>query len=221
MNTLPFRPAAFLFDLDGVIADSNEAHVEAYEEACAAHRVRFSERARQEARRGAARSEVLDLLGLPPPLRERVARSKSEAFRRLLASQRVKAVEGSEPILAALKDAGVPAAIVSNSRDAASVVASLGLGWAFETIVDGSAVMAPKPSPEGFVTAARRLGVAINRCVVIEDTSAGARAATKSGAFVVVVGNAEPADYRISDLADLPLQTWLESVADGREPRES
>jgi beta-phosphoglucomutase-like phosphatase (HAD superfamily) len=43
---LPFLPAAFLFDLDGVIADSSEAHVEAYELACEAHDVHFPESAR-------------------------------------------------------------------------------------------------------------------------------------------------------------------------------
>jgi beta-phosphoglucomutase len=209
---LPFLPAAFLFDLDGVIADSSEAHVEAYELACEAHDVHFPESARREARRGAARHEVLALLDLSPSLRERVAHAKAEAFRRLLSSQRVTRAQGSERLLIALKDAGVPAAIVSNSRDAVIVIESLGLTWAFETIVDGSAVTAPKPSPEGFIVAARRLGVAINRCVAVEDTTAGAEAASEAGAFVVVVGDAEPADYRISGLADLPVQPWVRAT---------
>jgi sugar-phosphatase len=67
-------------------------------------------------------------------------------------------------------------------------------------LVSADDVSAGKPSPEGFLTAAARLGVAPEECLVFEDAEAGIRAGLAAGAHVVVVGGNAPTSSATSGL---------------------
>lgn len=87
--------------------------------------------------------------------------------------------------------AGVPRAVVSNSPHAMIRASLEPHGWAAHLPVRISVedVERGKPEPDPYLLAARRLGVAADRCLVIEDSEAGARAAIAAGATCLFVTN--------------------------------
>ena len=81
----------------------------------------------------------------------------------------------------------------------------------FEVIIDGSMVKHSKPDPEIFLLAADKLGVAIEKCMVLEDSINGVKAGIASGAKTVMIPDLmQPTDeikdqvYRIlNDLSEV------------------
>jgi HAD superfamily hydrolase (TIGR01509 family) len=108
---------------------------------------------------------------------------------------------GARELLAALREEGMPCALVTMSyeRFAAPVLAALPRG-SFDVVVTGDAVARGKPHPEPYLHASRLLGVDPARCVAIEDSNTGARSAEAAGCVVLVVENhvpVEPGERRV------------------------
>ena len=95
---------------------------------------------------------------------------------------------GALALLAGLREAGVPTALVTMSvrRMAEAVAAAVPFGG-FDVVVAGDDVERPKPHPEAYLRAAELLGVDIADCVAIEDSPPGLAAAVASGAATVGV----------------------------------
>lgn len=95
---------------------------------------------------------------------------------------------GALELLRALKDAGVPSALVTMSigRMAERVVSSIGFD-AFATIVSGDMVDDGKPAPDCYLLAARTLGVDPHRSVAIEDSEYGVAAAVAAGMATIAI----------------------------------
>jgi HAD superfamily hydrolase (TIGR01509 family) len=100
---------------------------------------------------------------------------------------------GAVDLLARLRDAGVPCALVTMSyeRFVAPVLAALPAG-SFAAVVTGDAVTVGKPHPEPYLTAAALLGVDPGACLAIEDSNTGAKSAEAAGCAVLVVPNHVP-----------------------------
>lgn len=99
---------------------------------------------------------------------------------------------GARELLAELRGAGVPTALVtmSISRMAERVALALdeAIGTrAFDVIVAGDTVEKPKPHPEPYLKAAASLGVDIRDCVAVEDSLPGVTSAVASGATTLAV----------------------------------
>lgn len=95
---------------------------------------------------------------------------------------------GAVQLLRAVRAAGIPTALVTSTARALVEVALETLGRdSFDVVVCGDEVLAPKPAPEPYQTAARLLGVPIGRCVVVEDSPAGVASALAAGAAVLAV----------------------------------
>lgn len=95
---------------------------------------------------------------------------------------------GARELLSALREEGIPTALVtmSISRMANHVASQLGFPG-FDHVVSGDDVTHSKPHPEPYLRAADLLGVAIEECVAIEDSQPGIASARASGATVVGV----------------------------------
>jgi HAD superfamily hydrolase (TIGR01509 family) len=94
---------------------------------------------------------------------------------------------GAPELLRAVRDAGIPVALVSSSyRALVDSVLAAGVG-PFELTLAGDEVTHAKPHPEPYLTAADRLGVDPVHCVVVEDSPSGVAAAEAAGAAVVAV----------------------------------
>ena len=97
---------------------------------------------------------------------------------------------GVERFLKALKEKGIPTAIVTSSNDAKMKVLfdSLpGFRDYFDVVVTDTDVTRSKPDPQGYMLAAERLGVPTEHCVVFEDSRAGLEAGRRAGGKVVAV----------------------------------
>src|SRR5580692_10954403 len=180
---LPDRSfGAYLFDCDGTIADSMPLHYLASKKALAEWNCEFDEK-RFYAWGGMPVAEIIGTLnknhGLRMPV-ETVARRKENFYFELL--PQLKAVpEVLEHIEAA--HGRIPFAVVSGSTRE-SVIASLKalhLLDKFDILVCAGEYKHGKPHPEPFLTAAAKLGVRPEACLVFEDTEMGIQAATAAG----------------------------------------
>lgn len=96
---------------------------------------------------------------------------------------------GAVEFITELRARGIPTAVATSSRNphAEHHLGAAGLLDLFETVVTRDDVANPKPHPEPYLTAARRLGVEPTRCLALEDSHAGVRAAHAAGMQTVMV----------------------------------
>jgi HAD superfamily hydrolase (TIGR01509 family) len=115
---------------------------------------------------------------------------------------------GVRPFIDELKRRRVPTAVASSSLRAwvDATLRGLDLQDAFDAVVSASEVDNGKPAPDLFLAAARRLGVPPQRCLAVEDTLPGVRAAKAAGMFALQLRAASTALPPL-DEADLVLDT--------------
>lgn len=96
---------------------------------------------------------------------------------------------GAREFITELRERGIPTAVATSSRNphAEHHLKAAGLLDLFETVVTRDDVVHPKPHPEPYLTAARRLGVDPLRCLAVEDSHSGVRAAHAAGMQTVMV----------------------------------
>ncbi|MGH0035724.1 MAG: HAD family hydrolase [Myxococcota bacterium] len=112
----------------------------------------------------------------------------------------VDVYEGSRAFVRQALDRGKRTAVVSSSANAGEVLAAGGIAELFELRVDGAVAaerkLPGKPAPDTFLEAARELGVAPERAVVVEDAVSGVEAG-RAGGFGLVIGVARHDDPEI------------------------
>ena len=155
-----------------------------------------------------------------------LARRKDEYFMQQLDAHGVERYEAAAELAEALRANEVKTAVVSSSRNCATVLEAAGMAHLFDERVDGVDLdrlhMPGKPAPDMFLEAAKRLGVEPVRAVVVEDATAGVEAAC-AGGFALVIGvdrggRSQPlreagADVVVSSLAQIriavePSSAW-------------
>lgn len=134
----------------------------------------------------------------------------------------VPACVGAEALLRALSGR-VPMALGTSSASHVVSAAMGARGWLplFDAIVTGSDVTHPKPAPDIYLEAARRIGVDAARCVVLEDSLAGALSGKAAGARVLAVAGpahrslpaelVRLADHAVTDL--VAALAWIDRGA--------
>ncbi|WP_349369714.1 trehalose-phosphatase [Salinarimonas sp.] len=206
--------AAAIFDMDGVVTDSAEAHFaawkETFDEVVREHA--FGEAARPFTRAdyrehvdgvprfdGVRRFLASRGIALPEgePGEERldsvqgVGTAKNRRFQRWLEEKPVPTYEDTIAFIHALKRRGIRVGIFSASRNAVRVLDSAGVRDLFDAKVDGidarEADLPGKPEPDVLIACARRLGAEPARTMVFEDAVSGVQAGAK-GRFRLVVG---------------------------------
>ena len=109
---------------------------------------------------------------------------------------------GARELLHQLAAAGVPWAVVTNADERLARARLDAAGVRPPVLVTTDDVEAGKPDPAGFLLAAQRLGVPIERCLVVEDSEPGADAGRQAGAVVAGLRGL-PADVPVDDLAEV------------------
>jgi beta-phosphoglucomutase family hydrolase len=135
-----------------------------------------------------------------PPQRETVCglgNRKNDLVNQVIASEGVTPYEGSVQLIHQLRNRGFKTAVVTSSQNCTAVLKAAKLDGLFEVQVDGNAIqaqrLAGKPAPDTFLLAAKLLGVAPSRAVVIEDAISGVQAGS-NGSFGLVIGVAHKAN---------------------------
>jgi HAD superfamily hydrolase (TIGR01509 family) len=96
---------------------------------------------------------------------------------------------GALELLLELKARAIPAAVATSTREVAALshLGRAGLLEHFAAVVTRNDVVNPKPHPEPYLTAAQRLGIAPGRCLALEDSHSGVRAAHAAGMQTIMV----------------------------------
>ncbi|MEY4499480.1 MAG: hypothetical protein RL319_468 [Actinomycetota bacterium] len=185
------KPAAVLWDMDGTIVDSEHYWLSSEQELAASAGKIWTEQ------------DGLNMIGMSLYDSSRLIKQKldleleaDEIIDRLTNSviskldQSLPWRPGAKELLMAVRDAGIPTALVTMSmrRNADAVVARMGFD-AFDEIIAGDQVEHGKPHPEPYLRAAEKLGVKIEHCIAFEDSISGLHSAEASGAIAIGVPN--------------------------------
>jgi HAD superfamily hydrolase (TIGR01509 family) len=185
------EPAAVLFDMDGLLVDTEPVWTIAEVELCTSLGVEFTPEMKAAIVGTSMRSAVPTLLRLvgAPCGPEDVVRTMDWLLDRMvgLFAATPVALPGVVDLLDELAASAVPVALVSSSyRVLVDAVLAHGFG-PFQVTLAGDEVDNAKPHPEPYLGAAARLGVDPTRCVVLEDSPAGVASAEAAGCAVVAV----------------------------------
>lgn len=184
-------PAAVVFDLDGVLIDSEETWSRVRAEVVARHGGHWTEADQRNVMGDNSRqwSAYIRRTWNLPLSDEEIFR---EVLQAMIASyeRRLDVLPGAPEAVAALA-ARYPLAVASSSpRELIGVALRVaGLAAAFRAVVSSDEVTHGKPSPEVYLLAAARLGLPPARCVAIEDSTNGIRAAAAAGMATIAVPN--------------------------------
>jgi len=187
---------AVFFDMDGLLVDTEKVWLEIETEVVARLGGRWGPEHQTHLIGGSMERTVDYMLAVTgADVRAGTVRDwmVSGMIRRL--SGGVEVLPGALELLDALRDEGVPVALVTSSlREIADAVLK-GVGRdRFDVIVTADDVLRTKPDPEPYLTAAGVLGVEPVHCVVLEDSPTGVAAATAAGCAVVAVPSLLPVD---------------------------
>lgn len=206
------RIDGFLFDLDGVLIDSEKEYTRIWEAidrqwptgiAGFAHIIK-----------GTTLPNILSTY-FPEELHERI----NGVLHRMQSEMQFYYAPGARNFLLKLRSAGIPAAIVTSSDNR-----KMTLLWQqlpelhtlVDVVIDANDISRSKPDPEGYLLAASKLGVDPCECVVAEDAVLGARAGKSAGAFVLGIAATmgreameREADHVVDTLEDALFMDWF------------
>lgn len=211
--------SAVLFDMDGLMFDTERLVLRAWRRAMADFGYEASEEV-YLASVGTTVESTSRLLraayGPDFPLEATNGRA-GEYIWQEVDRQGVPLKPGLLALLDYLETEGIPKAVASSSNRAAidRLLAAAGLAQRFAATAAGDEVAQGKPAPDIFLLAAQRLGVEPRRCLVLEDSEPGARAAHAAGMAVIIVPDLKPPSDAVARLAGAVLpdlnavQAWL------------
>ena len=186
---LPFAPAAVLFDMDGLMLDSERAITRCYARAAAAlgHDLPEDYWLQMVGTGDAACRALLAARLGEGAAAELLARSGAEYDAMVDAG--IPHRPGIVALLQWLRQNDVPRAVATSTRNplASHKLRQAGLEPYFPVICTASDVAHPKPAPDVYLLAASRLGVEPARCLVLEDSPTGVRAALAAGMTAIQV----------------------------------
>jgi len=208
-------PAAFLFDLDGTLVDSERENIESVALAVRRYGVELSEAERQFVI-GHSWNEIYGLIarnhGLIVPMRQVIAEAVEEK-RGLLATSGYRALPGAVSAVRRLARTSKLAVVTgASTAEAKDAIAGIGIADAITLLVAAEDYANGKPAPEPYLQAIARLGVTAARSIAVEDATPGILSARAAGARVIAVRAGNFAGYDLSP-ADVVVDT-LDDVTD-------
>ena len=186
------RSKAVIWDMDGVIADTAPYHLKAWQMVFHKRGVNFTKedfRHNFGQRNDTIIRNTLGEVILQNEI-DAIAKEKEENFRHTV-RQNIKPLPGAIKLIKSLTEHKFKIALASSApiENIQLVTTSLGINNYFQSIICGRDVTEGKPSPQGFLLAARKLGVEPQNCIVIEDAVAGVTAAKRAGMRCLAVTN--------------------------------
>ncbi len=186
---------AVIFDMDGVLVDNHEIHIEAFNIFGTRYNLSVTDEEFSKFP-GRGNDDILSILfkrKIEGEELERLSSEKEKIYREIY-SERIKPLDGLIDLLGQLKDRGVKCAVGSSgiTENVDFVLEKCGIKDYFDFIANGDMVKKAKPDPEVFLLAANLLGVAPEDCVVFEDSFAGIKAARNANMKVIAVATTFP-----------------------------
>ena len=203
-----------IFDLDGVIVDTAKFHFLAWKKLANDLGFDFTELQNEELK-GVSRVRSLEKILewgntslSEDEFKQKMAVKNNNYLSYLTNMNSSDILPGVSKVIDFLMEEKVPFALGSASKNARPILEKTALINKFHAIVDGNDVSKAKPDPEVFITAAEKIGVAQENCLVFEDSVAGVQAANIAGMMSIGIGEKEvlhEADYVFSSFEEIEL----------------
>ncbi len=214
---MDFSKKAVIFDLDGVLVDSAVCHYRAWKLIADEFGIEFDEK-RGELTRGVSRLEslmiVLNGYKVSEEQIDELMQKKNDLYVELVDKAGDDLLlPGVKPFLSDLKKTGFKLAVASSSKNTPALLKQAGLDTDyFDAVADGNDIKNTKPDPEVFLLAAKRVGVAPENCLVVEDAEAGIEGAkaAKMGTFGVGPVDLGVCDIRTESIEKTDVQLILD-----------
>lgn len=203
-----------IFDMDGVLVDSERLYLRFWQEACAAYGFALSEEQGLSLRSNSPETAI-------PKFRAwfgegadyaAIRDTRRELMARYIDENGVALKEGAAELVHYLKTHGIKIALATASpvKRAQYYLEPHGLFEQFDAVVSGADVAHSKPAPDIYLKAADALGLPPSQCMAVEDSPTGIAAAHAAGCFTVMIPDLTPPDKQTRLLTDCV----LESLAD-------
>lgn len=200
---------AVVFDMDGVIFDSERAVMQCWKEVASRHNIPDIEKAILACTGTTmvrTREIMLNLYGADFPYDE-YARESSAIFHSRYDGGRLPMKPGVKELLTFLKEHNKKIALASSTRQqvVTDELRDAGIIEYFDRIICGDMVSRSKPAPDIFLKACEELNVSPSDSYAIEDSYNGIRAAHAGGLHPIMVPDLLPADEEMQSLAEIVL----------------
>ena len=195
MNKTRDWPKAILFDLDGVLIDSEPLHGQAWKETASLFDLNLTY-SQLKLLRGKRRidcaNELVELI--PNKVKtEEVLRLHKPISRRLILT--AQAMPGSESLIKKCHQNNIPMALVTSSSSESLKIKTAHHKWmnlfSIEVLGDDKLLKKGKPAPDPYLLAAEKLNIAPQDCWAVEDSISGVSSALKAGCFVLFLKEKE------------------------------
>ncbi len=179
----------FLFDLDGVLIDSEKEYTRIWDEIDRMFPTGvegFSKKIK-----GTTLEKILDTYFAEEAIKKKVIEELFLRERKMVYTF----CPGAKELLEEIKSCGYPIALNTSSNDKKMKHLKEQLPELFDymdAIVTGDQITHSKPNPESYLLAAKKIGVEPGQCIVFEDALQGAKAGKNAGAYVVGVAGTLP-----------------------------
>ena len=205
---------AIIFDLDGVLVDSEPFHVKVEKRLFNRFQLSISDE-EHAAYMGKAPdvmwSEIINNKNLSLTVDKMIELNSEESRKYFLSLPQIDPISGVINLLEELNDNDIPMAVASSSdRETIDIIMDKsGLGGYFQHVISSDQIGKSKPEPDIFLYTAKLLGVVPESCIVIEDSTNGIKAA-KSANMYCVAFNGASSDNQDQSMADIRIETFSE-----------
>jgi HAD superfamily hydrolase (TIGR01509 family) len=209
------RFKAIIFDMDGVLLDSERIALETFSQACETFQVTVDPSLYLSCvgTNNEKTKEIL-LAGFPDPqLFEKVRNLWFEKYRKRAFELPVPLKQGVRRLLERIDASGRPMAVATSTayQSAVQKLDNAGIKDYFSLIVGGDQIQHSKPDPEIYNKTAVALGVESERCLALEDSENGVRSATAAGMVVIQIPDLVPPTADLNSLGH-PIVESLDEV---------
>ena len=212
-------PIAALFDMDGVLVDNHRYHTESWQQFAARYGRTITPDQYAQFINGRVAADSMPYVMQRPLLADELhalTEEKEAIYRDLYASE-LAPTRGLIEFLTSLKTHNVPMAVGTSApvSNIAFTLDGTGIRSYFSAIVDASMIHSGKPDPEIYLTAAQRVGISPERCVVFEDAFSGIEAGLRAGMAVVALATTHTRDELITTKAQLIIDDFTQLTYEG------
>lgn len=203
---MSFECKGVIFDMDGVLVDSEKLYMRFWREACAAYGFELTKEMALSLRSNSPEAAIPKFFAW---FGEKADYHEIRGLRRKLMAEYIDAngvnlKDGAAEILDFLKGKEIKTALATASpvKRAMHYLSPYGLFEKFDAVISGADIARSKPAPDIYLAAAKALALPPERCMAVEDSPSGILSAKTAGCFTVMIPDLTPPDEAILPYID-------------------